>query len=295
MKNSLCPLCHGRSYFFLNASDVNRKMINEKFSYYQCRQCGIIFLWPIPANMGDYYPNDYYQRPKSLHALSEAAKQETYKIDIVKRFVFAGRLLEIGPSYGAFAFLAKGAGFNTEVIEMDESCCAYISDKIGIKAICSDRPEESMHGQYDAIVLWHTIEHVKNPIELLRAVSERLSTGGVLIISAPNPASFQFRVLGKAWTHLDAPRHLNLIPMHVLYGELLKNKMHLEWYSTKDKGAMGWNVFGWVKFFSGFSDNKYLKFALSKIGILVAFVLSPIEQMDRNGSTYTMVFRKGNV
>jgi len=32
------------------------------------------------------------------------------------------------------------------------------------------------------------------------------------VIAAPNPQAFQFGLMGRYWTHLDAPRHLHLIP-----------------------------------------------------------------------------------
>jgi 2-polyprenyl-3-methyl-5-hydroxy-6-metoxy-1,4-benzoquinol methylase len=61
---------------------------------------------------------------------------------------------------------------------------------------------------YDAVVLWHVVEHMHDPARTLHDVERLLRPGGVLMIAVPDFRSLEARI-GKAdWFHLDVPRHL---------------------------------------------------------------------------------------
>jgi hypothetical protein len=134
MSTVCCTHCGKESPLHFQTQDYNRRISTEIFNYYRCPSCGLIFIWPIPGNLADYYPEEYYQLPTSdqLKSISEG---ERYKIDIVRRYVNSGKLLEIGPAYGLFAYLCKETGFEVEAIEMDARCCHFLEDVVGIRAI----------------------------------------------------------------------------------------------------------------------------------------------------------------
>ena len=50
--------------------------------------------------------------PETVDFLNATAKYEQYKLDIVQPFKETGRLLEIGPSTGTFAWIAKQSGYD---------------------------------------------------------------------------------------------------------------------------------------------------------------------------------------
>ena len=60
--------------------------------------------------------------------------------------------------------------------------------------------------------MWHVIEHLRRPWEVIERAAANLQDGGVLAIATPNPRALQFKLLRRRWAHLDAPRHLFLIP-----------------------------------------------------------------------------------
>ena len=68
--------------------------------------------------------------------------------------------------------------------------------------------------------------------------------------------------------------------------------MKEEWATTRDQGSTDQNKFGWKNFFRRRTANIYVKFVLSKLGLLVSLVFGPIEKIEGKGSVYTMVFRK---
>jgi 2-polyprenyl-3-methyl-5-hydroxy-6-metoxy-1,4-benzoquinol methylase len=289
-----CPQCKKESQLIFHAKDYNRRISREYFDYYRCQSCELIFLWPIPVNLDIYYPKQYYSIPVSLEQLEARAEGERYKIKIVQSFVSTGRLLEIGPAYGSFTYLAKQAGFEVEAIEMDSECCQFLEDVVGVKAINSNDPSEALKTleKYDVITLWHVIEHLSDPWSSLERISEKLLPGGILVIAAPNPDAFQFKVLGRFWPHVDAPRHLELIPLPLLMKKMQALGLNALWTTTSDQGTLGWNAFGWEVFLGNISNLRFMNRRLRKVGRLISKMLIPIERMNGRGSAYTAVFRK---
>ncbi len=88
---------------------------------------------------------------------------------------------------------------------MSERCCRYLSEREGIDAICSDRPLEAI-AQLPAarvVALWHVLEHLPNPAEVLARVAEKVEPGGLLAIAVPNPRSL---AVSRAESPLGASR-----------------------------------------------------------------------------------------
>ena len=292
--NKICSYCNTESSLYFRSRDYNRKITAVVFDHYRCPKCGLIFISPIPGNLGDYYPQSYYSVQESIDILDTGAAREKYKIEIIQRYVKEGRLLEIGPSMGSFIYLAKKSGFEAEAIEMDAKCSKFLNEVAGIPTVNSSDTCGALKTlkPYDVIAMWHVIEHLPNPWKTLEAVSEKLNPGGILILAAPNPDAFQFHIMGRHWPHVDAPRHLMLIPVQSLLKELSSLGMKVEFTTTTDEGGLGWNIFGWEYFFSNLSARPRINWRLRKLGIKVAKLLSPIEKMEGKGSAYTMVFRK---
>jgi 2-polyprenyl-3-methyl-5-hydroxy-6-metoxy-1,4-benzoquinol methylase len=248
----------------------------------------------LPPNLTDYYPDNYYGGTPTLGELAASAEAERYKIDIVRQFIAKGRLLEIGPALGGFAYLAKTAGFDVEVVELDARCCAFLSEVVGIRAIhshdeCGALTEVK---PVDVVALWQVIEHLQDPWSMLEAAVHKLLPGGILVIAAPNPAALQFRILGRLWAHVDAPRHVNLIPEALLVNVASTLGMVPVLRTTTDAGSLHWNRFGWEASLSNACAGVRSKRMGGKMGRLIARALTRLERRQGLGSAYTMVFHK---
>ncbi len=289
-----CPLCQKESQLYLRTMDYNRKISQEQFNYNFCPSCRLIFLSPIPEELGRYYTAEYYPVPRSYEQLEKEAEQDRYKIKIIQQFVSKGRLLEIGPSYGKFALLAKQAGFEVEVLERDKSCCNFLQDVVGIKAINSDNPAESLRNAkpYDVIVLWHVLEHLPNPWKTLETLAGKLLPGSILVIATPNPDAIQFKTLGRFWTHIDAPRHLSLVPLSLLREKAQFLSLKIILSTTSDDGGLLLNAVGWKDSFANMGSRGFIRKRLRSVGRLISVVASPIERINGLGSAYTAVFQK---
>ena len=294
--SSVCPLCKTEAKFLFNTKDHNEKITDQVFAYWQCSDCQLIFLPDIPANLGEYYQESYYEIP-SLENLSRIASANEYQINFILKFVTSGNLLEIGPSFGTFSLQAKKAGFKVDVIEMDKRCCEFLSKSVGVNAVNSNCPEQAIDDleKHDVIALWHNIEHLPNPWAFLKEAAKNLNPGGVLLIAAPNPSSFGFRVLGPLWPHVDAPRHLNLIPVQLLTKYLNSAGLELVMMTTKDKGARSWNRFGWQRFLMNYFSSKIGQMVAFIVGGILSLPLALWEFKGVNGSAYTAIYQKKSI
>ena len=289
-----CPYCETKAKFFLRTKDFNRKINNKDFNYYKCKKCHLIFLNPVPPDLGRYYPKTYHHIPNEKDFLKNNSLIEQYKIDIIKNFKSHGNLLEIGSSLGTFLYLASREGFNVSTIEMDKYCCEFISKNIRANVVNSNDILKALEnlGNFDVICLWHVLEHLIDGLKILELIVSKLNKGGCLVLATPNPKSFQFKIMNRLWPHIDAPRHVYLIPHKLLISKMRNLGMDVLFLTTKDKGSLGWNFFGW-EFFFGKLNNKSIKNIFLRIlGRSLAFILQPIERIEGLGSAYTIVFKK---
>ena len=63
--------------------------------------------------------------------------------------------------------------------------------------------------RFDLIILFQVLEHLAEPLVTLRRSARLLERGGVMVVAVPNIASWQARLFGRSWFHLDVPRHLH--------------------------------------------------------------------------------------
>lgn len=289
-----CPFCREPATLEFQIHDVNRQVTTEQFSYFRCHSCGLIFLSPVPANLESYYPNEYYDAIPSVRRLDRIAEANSYQIDLVQRFVPGGRLLEIGPGYGIFARLAKKSGFDVEVVEMSERCCKYLKEVVGVRAINSSKPVEILKttGPKDVIALWHVIEHLPDPLECLESAAHTLAPGGILLVAAPNPGAAQFKMMGAAWPHVDAPRHLYLIPANLLIQRLRPLGLEPVLLTTNDKGGQGWNRFGWQRYLMNRFSSKLAQMTAFVLGYLISVPMALWDRRELKGSAYTLILQK---
>ena len=297
-----CPLCNGRTGAAFTATDWNLGTSTEEFEYFRCSKCSGVFTFPVPEDMGKYYPPSYPAYETNLDtSMREPDPWDQKKLGIVRRYVPGGRLLEIGPGSGGFLRLASDAGFQVEAAERDQGCCRFLKETLGIPTVHSPDIIDSLATlpSYDVIVLWHVIEHLPYPGTVIEHLSRHLNPGGILVLAAPNPESLQFRFFGKYWVHLDAPRHLVLIPPSWLIGAAASLDLDTVSFSTKDEVCRIFSNHGWVE--ASFSNarkgspkSNAVFHTLPRFlrAILFHALFRPAENIEGLGSTYTLVFRK---
>lgn len=280
----------------LRAHDRNRAVSDEPFNYLWCGECGSLTIAGIPEDLGRYYPPGPYGLPSSAELL-ELLPGEEFKVGLLAaRTPSGGRLLEVGPGAGAFAFAAKRSGFDVLTIEMDAATCAHMTDVVGAAVVRSSDPAAAiteLDEAPDAIAMWHAIEHIPQPRRLLEAAAGALEPGGTLLLSTPNPEAIQLRLLRSRWVHLDAPRHLHLLSLQVVTSWLADCGLRREFLTTSDPTGRECNQLGWREAVRRRPSAGPPTRLTSEVGHALTLMAASAEERAMSGSTYTATFRKG--
>jgi len=207
-----CLICHSPQYDpYLVVP--NRFHPEEAFSLVQCSQCGFIFLNPRPdeKEMTNYYEEEDYQPhqqdPKNV---SEYIYQKVrywnsrYKRRMIESLTTRRTILDYGCGTGEFLLEMQQGGWRTYGYEPAEKA-RHIAIQYGLTLLES---LDQLSSPVDVITLWHVLEHIHEPISLLKHLKKILTAEGLLVIAVPNPLSIDSRLFRKNWVAYDAPRHL---------------------------------------------------------------------------------------
>ena len=129
------------------------------------------------------------------------------RFSIIKRFSKSrGKVLDIGASTGVMLDIFKSEGWKTWGVEPSKSASA-VKDK-GHKLIKDIFERAKLPKNYfDVVVLNHTLEHMDDPLFVLKKVYELLKKEGIVFIDVPNFGSLASRILGKRWPYLLPEEH----------------------------------------------------------------------------------------
>lgn len=118
------------------------------------------------------------------------------------------RVLEIGCAHGGFLHYCSTMGVPEVVgIEVDEATCAFARGRFGLRHVCAglfpdvDLPFDT----FDAITGFDVLEHLRDPLSALFAVTELLGEDGVFIFQTPC-----YRGEDAGWAQFRASEHLFL-------------------------------------------------------------------------------------
>jgi 2-polyprenyl-3-methyl-5-hydroxy-6-metoxy-1,4-benzoquinol methylase len=99
--------------------------------------------------------------------------------------------LDYGAGFGAALDVACELGFKTHAVEYSQSRIDYLNSK-GIKTFAGNPA-----GEYDFIICDQVLEHVNNPVDLIRTIYNLLSPGGLLYLAVPNCSGLEMRLLNS--------------------------------------------------------------------------------------------------
>ena len=176
-----------------------------------CQKCGL-GQTDIPRNfdISAYYPDVYYG--KKNQRFNGAVEKLIFLFRKFRaRFVqhWSGKvhanILDIGCGRGIMLSILEKSGWRVEGIELSTKASEFARTQLNLKVV--ENIERTTRGPYDVITLWHVLEHLQNPYEMLDNIKKRLLPGGLLIIEVPHFSSWQAQIDPKSWIYLEAPRH----------------------------------------------------------------------------------------
>jgi 2-polyprenyl-3-methyl-5-hydroxy-6-metoxy-1,4-benzoquinol methylase len=140
---------------------------------------------------GEGSPERFYD----LHDAEQAGKLGILGTGALRHKVVA----DVGCGAGSFLDLVKGMASATLAIEPTRSFHPVLADKgHQVFSYCDDVPAE-WHGQVDTAVCFSVVEHVADPVSLLRSVRRLLRPGGHLLLSTPNLDDWMLELLPEEY------------------------------------------------------------------------------------------------
>ena len=229
----------------------------------KCIDCGLIFTNPRPApeSLAQVYPDDYNPyRQRKRKKINRRWKIRRWAMQHhwnyppgpgglfakIFRFLFIlwtrfhyrnydlfpwqgrGKLLDYGCGGGKYLNRLKDLGWQVTGMDMSEQAVEVckkqnLDVRVGINMDKEFEPEI-----FDAVTMFHVLEHVPSPTETLTQVNRILKNDGLLVFAVPNIASLPARWFGKCWFPLDLPRHVTHFSKETAEKILAKTGFKLE-------------------------------------------------------------------
>jgi 2-polyprenyl-3-methyl-5-hydroxy-6-metoxy-1,4-benzoquinol methylase len=145
---------------------------------------------------------------ESAHRLHKWTAKTIRKVEkLIDRPRTQIRLLDVGCSSGAFVYAASKLGVQAEGVEPAEEPCKTATEK-GLKVHQGYLEELGLPPEsYHVVTLFEVLEHIKDPMSLLRESARILVNGGVVIIRTGNADSWTVGCLKDRWEYFSLSRH----------------------------------------------------------------------------------------
>jgi SAM-dependent methyltransferase len=213
-----CPVCQSvQTHFALKIKD--HSVSGESFEIYECAQCSFRFTKDAPADdkIGPYYQSEDYishsnTRKGLVNNLYHAVRRRTLaaKFHLLEKATGLENAhhLDIGAGTGAFVQYMNKKGWKSTGIEPDERARETARKDHDAILLPAEALNQFIPESFDAISLWHVLEHVHDLYPYLHQIRSLLKPRGLVFIAVPNYTSYDGRKYGPDWAAYDVPRHL---------------------------------------------------------------------------------------
>lgn len=284
-----CPLgcTHDDEILFSSRDRINN--LPGSFYVVKCNQCGLLRTNPRPTRdtISFYYPESY--GPYHSTEVKSNNRPSFLKKNIPKIFplnlenlpdIPVGQLLEIGCASGSFLNSMSELGWKVEGIELSRAA-GLRAIELGYSVFIGSVDEAILSDDnYDLIVGWMVLEHLHDPVLVLRLLWKWMKPGGWLVLSIPNTASFEFNIFKDAWYALHLPNHLfhfspktinNLLRLtgwenvKIIHQRVIGNLMASTGFKLSDWGISE----RLTRFFLNFPKNGPMQYAFFPFGFIL--------------------------
>jgi SAM-dependent methyltransferase len=207
MESVNCVVCGAEAGKAIHG--VRDRLLGHPASSYRvvrCRRCGLVYLNPRPhpdrkeSFYGDGYDFDVDKEPTDLSLYQPV-------IDYLDSNQTQGRLLDIGTGNSLFLPVMRDRGWEVFGTELNRRLVEKFQTEHGIGLHYGDLASAGFpEGSFDAVTMFGVIEHVSDPVALLRRIAALLKDDGVICLWSFN-RSIEARLLGRYWPGFDPPRH----------------------------------------------------------------------------------------
>ncbi len=200
--NMQCPICENEAGFWQYFKTV---------PILQCTagDCGFCFFY-LPDWKSPYSKVDYYEswRPGPL---AYATPWNRARVDIVKKFKQTGAVAELGCGIGETALALSKAGYQVVGVEESPKAIDFLKKEYPGTEWVNENILQYLNNnprRFDVITMFHVLEHIPEPKNVIRLVDAALRPGGVIVIEVPDVGGGFARLKGLNWDYF-IDHHVN--------------------------------------------------------------------------------------
>lgn len=177
-----CPLCGTAEFKIVFRKDI--------YSGKRCSKCSLVYISPRAADINKIYIDDESSSPSKYYLLSEKHDKQTFekRLMIIEHYTDGLDFLDIGCNVGNFLAAAAKKGWNTLGIEPNPKAAKATKEK-GYKVeqeFLTRSLSSKYKEQFDAAYIGDVIEHVEDPLNMIRLALNMLKKNGILMIVTPD-------------------------------------------------------------------------------------------------------------
>ena len=160
---------------------------NSEFDLVSCECCGGSYFDPLPstAQLGEFYSGGYYDGFQDLKGETNGR----FFIAKIKTARPHGKFLDVGCSTGAFLNgVKKYSDWDVFGVDFGEDAVRYAQDTLGLANVRQGQLTDAAYPDafFDIVQINNVLEHVPDPLLLLRETRRIIKPGGVLYLNVPN-------------------------------------------------------------------------------------------------------------
>ena len=211
---SACPICSGTKFTdFLNCKD--HTTTGETFSLKKCAKCEFTFTDPKPEeeSISRYYQSEKYishtgGQKNLLDSIYLFARKIALrkKRKVLEKNTIGKLILDFGCGTGEFLNHMQTNGWTITGVEPSSNANQKAKELTNGKIYKS--LDELKESGFDAITLWHVLEHIHDLNGTVQKLSQLLKDSGTIFIAVPNLKSNDAEYYKSFWAAYDVPRHL---------------------------------------------------------------------------------------
>ena len=254
MVKKKCILCKNEKFRLISKKTRDSK----KHQIIRCLKCNHIQIFPIPTLNDEKKFYDENLQDKNINDVGSIKRAGRKMMpDNIRRYEFIkkiipkkSRVLEIGSGHGFFLEIMKINGFDIIGYDISKEKRKY-SKKVTDVPVYDININEKIpaDNKFDIVVLFHTLEHITEPITLLKNIKKLLKPKGKILIEVPNSDDFHLK-LNKFYKEFYWER----AHIHYFSSKILKNVIHKSGF--KNIRIVGVQRYGIENFFHWKLKNK---------------------------------------
>jgi 2-polyprenyl-3-methyl-5-hydroxy-6-metoxy-1,4-benzoquinol methylase len=187
-----------------------------KFNLVRCSACGCYETDPPPLQGDDesaeFYTDYYTKKEVPAEVVKSQDSRNAWFWRVAEQIPSLAkpeaRVADIGSGDGHFCAELKAAGWRDitgiEISKTRVTLAKKLYPEIPFYS-CGIAETGIPENSLDLMVMDSVIEHLPQPVQMVRDLSKYLKPGGTLVMLTPNMESGHFRFLGKRWTSMLAP------------------------------------------------------------------------------------------